>query len=382
MREKEDVFFQKRRLLHEAVCNGNMLQLRYLLDKRGEDVNGREGKQRKTALMVSVTTKYASTKMAGSILNLLLKASPDLNAVDDAGCTALIHACKTNNFQAVRLLVTEYAHDLCLDAKDCDGMTSLMYAVRNNNFKMIEVLLSPWIRFGLSLTQENKFGENVMDIAMVETDHRICDLLRKHGFCAQNPLSWAVKKERAKTTPFDHVTKKRQEFASTRRVKSCFASLYNRDKKNKICDLDMSKSPSVSCTSSSSRSSRQNEQLRHIFDLYSEQLTPSFKVSAVQEHLDDRDDAASIDSLASVRSFRSVGYRPGSHEEFTDPLFQKTPLRSRKSGAGLIVPTLGRTRKASAPCFPSNPMFKATLLKRRIAIPKTNFTKMLLHNNK
>ena len=375
MQNSEDVLFKKRRLLHEAARNGNIFQLRYLLEKRGESINTRDS-NRQTALMIAAYTKYASKQIEKNILKLVLRANPDLNAVDKSGRTALIHACKANNSQAVRLLVSENTLDLWIDAQDCDGMTSLMYAVRNNNFKMVVMLLSPWRQFGLSLILENKYGENVMDIALAETGAQICGLLTEHGFYAQNNMSLAHHHGgRAKTTPCNVTAERRQGMTAVRRVKPCLVSLNinHGKKKNRVSQDDTSsttsskKSTSTSSTSTSSATTRQQQQLHHIFQLYAQQLTPSYKKSAAPPFcLDDRDDAESLDSLSSIQSFRSVGFRARCHDDITD-LFNipnATILpgrRSRRSGAGLVVPAVGRSRKISAPCFPSNPMFKTNL---------------------
>lgn len=443
MRTNEDVLFKKRRLLHDTVRNGNCFKLRYLLEKRGENIDTRDSK-RQTALMVAVYTKYASKKISRSVLDLVLKANPDLNVVDSSARTALIHACMSNNLQAVRLLVSENALDLWMDAQDCEGMTSLMYAVRNKNSKMVAVLLSPWKQLGLSKILENKYGENVMDIALVESEPRICELLRENGFYAQNNMSHAfsnnlnegdsTEEKIAQTPPRTMTVGRSHGMTAVRRVKSCLASLNNNHltkKKNRIsqddsCSTLSSRTSTLSLTSltsnrhsnrnsttkfsssssikscenpttfsspfstksnrnssisssgstTSSRSStlsstsstnQQQEQLHHIFNLYAQQLSPSYKTSASSPVcLDDREDAESLDSLASIQSFRSVG---GFNDNITGLSTRSSPMvsgkRSRRSGAGLVVPAIGRLRKTSAPCFPSNRMFKSSLLSKR-----------------
>ena len=459
MRNGEDVLFKKRRLLHDTVRNGNCFQLRYLLEKRGENIDKRDS-NRQTALMVAVYTKYASKKIARNVLDLVLKGNPDLNIVDSSGRTALMHACISNNLYAVRLLVSENALDLWMDAQDYEGMTSLMYAVRNNNFKMVAVLLSPWKQLGLSTILENKYGENVMDIALMETGPRMCELLRENGFYAQNNLSnvrnnlngrESVEGRRAQKTSHTLTARRRHGMTAVRRVKSCLASFNNnklvkkKNRKfqddssstissrtstlnskiflpssttssrnsalNKISELSLSSSTkscrnrktfpsqfsassnrnsSTSTTISSSSSTissrestlssrdstisstsstknQQHEQLHYIFNLYAQQLSPSYKTGAASPVcLDDRDDAESLDSLASIQSFRSVG---GINDNLVGLSTRSSPIvsgrRSRRSGAGLVVPVVGRSRKTSAPCFPSNRMFKSSFLPRR-----------------
>eukprot|EP00111_Clytia_hemisphaerica_P023752 TCONS_00069988-protein len=98
--EEPSLLKKRRRLIHDAVRDGNVCQLRYLLKRRGENVNTQDD-QRKTALIIATETKYTSLKIQRIILQLILDAQPDVNLKDREKRSALTHACKTNNVMAV-----------------------------------------------------------------------------------------------------------------------------------------------------------------------------------------------------------------------------------------------------------------------------------------
>ena len=361
--------FTKRRLLHDAVRQGNVCQLRYLLKRRGGNVNTLDD-QRQSALMIATSTKYKSKKIKKIVLELIMECTPQLNVKDNMGRTAFIHACSANNMMAVTLLLSEHAQDLCLDAQDMEGMSGLMYSVRNSNLKMLTLILSPWIQFGLSLTLENKAGENVMDIACKENNTDIINTLRANGFNAQI-VSPNSTNQRAHTVPrdtnIDQSNKEKQKVTRPRRVKSSIPT-FNR-KNNKI-----------SVTSdTSSIADKHMRDFHQLFDLYTQQLSSSYKESAkTPDCLNDQDDVASVDSLASFKSFRSLGYRSRINEEGggLDHLFQHMGIsdssrqsRTRRTGASLVVPNFGKSRKISAPCFPSAQMMRLNSRKDFRPIP-------------
>jgi FOG: Ankyrin repeat len=345
--------FVKRRLLHDAVRQGNVCQLRYLLKRRGENVNTLDDK-RQTALMIAASTKYKSRKIQKIVLELIMECAPRLNVKDSRGWTAFIHACSANNMMAVALLLSEHVQDLCLDAQDIEGMTGLMYAVHNGNLKMVTLILSPWKQFGLSQTLENKAGENVMDLASKENHVDIMKTLKYHGFHAQ--IESCTTNQRARTV--SRGVKVEHKATPLRRVKSSIPTFNRKNNKTSVT------------SDTSSIADRHMNDFHQLFDLYTQQSSPSYKESAKTPGcLNDQDDVASLDSLASFRSFRSVGYRRVSqvNEEGggLDHLFQHMGIsdssrqsRTRRTGASLVVPNFGRSRKISAPCFPSAQMMR------------------------
>ena len=71
---------------------------------------------------------------------LLLDDELDVNARDNSGKTALIHACQNGNYDmALLLLIYE---GVALDVVDEDGSTALMYAKEGNHQEIVDLLLT------------------------------------------------------------------------------------------------------------------------------------------------------------------------------------------------------------------------------------------------
>jgi len=92
----------------------------------------------------------------------LLDRGADIESKDNLGKTALHAIVRSNNLEAVRLLLEKGAD---IEAKDRYGKTALMYAEKKGNIKAIQLLQSAILANDI-LTGENKFDsiDNAADV--------------------------------------------------------------------------------------------------------------------------------------------------------------------------------------------------------------------------
>lgn len=99
----------------------------------------------------------------------------DLNAQDDTGATALIHAIKGRHWQIAKELF--FRIGLNVNLRDESGSTALHYAILQGDTEIVEALLSHeeiWVR------PRNKAGKTPIDFARDLGDEKTLELLLTH----------------------------------------------------------------------------------------------------------------------------------------------------------------------------------------------------------
>ena len=92
-------------------------------------------------------------------LEVIMDYTPDVNAVDLSGRTALHYACRAGNVGVATELMDN--EDIEVDKQTVGGMTPLMYAVESGNANMVAECLN----HTCSPFAVNAFGEKAVDLA-------------------------------------------------------------------------------------------------------------------------------------------------------------------------------------------------------------------------
>jgi len=133
------------------------------LDAR--DIGGR------TALILSVFWSDRCVK----ILKMLIESGVDINARDNEGKTALMHAAERGHVKKAKLLIESGAN---LDEKDNDNKkTALFYAVENNKVEIVKLL----IESGANLEARIIYEKTALMLAVYNNYLDIVCLLIKAG---------------------------------------------------------------------------------------------------------------------------------------------------------------------------------------------------------
>ncbi|VUC26120.1 unnamed protein product [Clonostachys rosea] len=128
---------------HEAAIDGDALEMQLVLDKLGS----------------------ASIKI--------------IDDLDRTGCSALHHAARLGNREAVEALIRGGANINIKDGKD--GMTPLMLAAWNGRVECMRALLEPGAGKRNEVNQRSNFGYTAMDCAVFSCNPRSVRLLIEYG---------------------------------------------------------------------------------------------------------------------------------------------------------------------------------------------------------
>lgn len=177
----------RKRLLSEAACNGDIRTLRYLLDT-GVDVNvgfekdsplsqaikaGHEGAAefllRRGAWANYANWEgmrplhYAANRGLFRLVCLLLDAGSSIAPTCKTGSTPLMQACMGTRSAVADLLVTRHAHGI--NHKNRYGITPLWISFAHGDFRTTELLL----KAGADPTTMDKFGRSTLTLARRQT---------------------------------------------------------------------------------------------------------------------------------------------------------------------------------------------------------------------
>lgn len=138
--------------------------------KLGADVNGvtdRDPRQR-TAMLLAIEAGNAG------IINTLVQAGASLKSADAAGNTTLHYAIQAGNLSVIKVVLK----DAEVNAVNNAGESALFVAVRNNNGKQVEVLAAAE---GINLNLANAEGATAIDVACAEGCLEALDALAQAG---------------------------------------------------------------------------------------------------------------------------------------------------------------------------------------------------------
>lgn len=156
------------RAIHYAVREGEIECLKILI-KNGADVNAKIFYWDWTPLHL------AAIRESTTILEILLKQKPSLNALDNEKKTPLAWAFKKNNYESVEMLLRA-GSDVNFKFSDYPEETLLHRACRNSDVKMVELLL----KYGANVDAKNASGETPLYLAAEAGNLEMVELLLKY----------------------------------------------------------------------------------------------------------------------------------------------------------------------------------------------------------
>jgi len=180
------------KLVAEAKADPGLLKLPIHADKRRrlqknldklQELNNRYHRQ--TVLLQQIEEKNeisdklrsaANRNDVKTITDLLAKGA-SVNNVDEAGFSAIAHACRKGHVEAVIAMV-DHAD---LDGKSFDNRSSegtpLILATKNNHLGVVNVLLE----YGVNTEARDRFGRTALLCACVKGSNDVVKLLLDHG---------------------------------------------------------------------------------------------------------------------------------------------------------------------------------------------------------
>lgn len=346
---------KRTRQIHDSIRDGNIVKFTYLIRniQVGKiDILDDDGL---TPLMIACSTIYKTRRVERVILESILSLKPRTNMVDSRGRTALIHACIINNFYSVEQILMGLILDIDVNIQDDDGMTAIMYAVQNDNPAIVKLLLEFYLRYKLTLSLRNKDGDTVTDIAFKRGYSEVIEELIDAGCCKmyynQND------QHRPLSDPSNKLDHTKLDFVRSKTIDGIRIRKKRFPRKIR---------PVAPCTTAeSTTSTKQNEVLHQIFDLYGQQLSSAYKSGAkfremkkpIPEKDSDSDNDFSLPTRfthLSQRELRKSHAGMESHFKNLHLSQHGKPTRQRKTGMTSLAVSRPALRKISAPCFSNN----------------------------
>ncbi len=168
--------------LIESVCNGRFVHMQQLL-ANGADPNFKDQDEQSVLLHACANGKeeaakillqhdvdpnvidkigctplmWASVKEMDSLVPLLIQKGARLNDKDPMGTNALMKACMSGNKKVIKKLLKHNKTDM--NAIDEQGQTALMHAVQNESITALEWL----VQYGANTTIQDKSGKTAID---------------------------------------------------------------------------------------------------------------------------------------------------------------------------------------------------------------------------
>lgn len=117
----------------------------------------------------------ASWNGHAEIVQVLIEAGANINALDEWGFSPLMAASEVGNVQVVRLLVRAGAEvNFINECQDCSGETALTLAAQSGYIDVVELLL----RSGVDTTHQTDDGLTALDLAKQANHSRVVQLLQ------------------------------------------------------------------------------------------------------------------------------------------------------------------------------------------------------------
>ncbi len=143
--------------LADAALNGDLEQVKTLIEKEGVDINAKESEAGATALM------WASGYKELEVVQYLINKGADINAKIDNGRTALMWASMKGHLEVVKALVEGKSGLLSMFSKGADinaktnyGETALILASMKGHLEVVKYLINK----GADINAKMKFEED------------------------------------------------------------------------------------------------------------------------------------------------------------------------------------------------------------------------------
>lgn len=171
--------------LVDAALNGELEQVKMLIEKEGVDINAKESEIGATALLV------ASVKGHLEIVQYLINKGADINAKGDKVVTALMGASAAGHLAVVKALVegkkgllSMFSKGADINAKDNDGITALMGASMKGHLEVVKYLINKGVDVNAVASIEIKgvvLYRTALDVAKIGKHHKIAEVLKNAG---------------------------------------------------------------------------------------------------------------------------------------------------------------------------------------------------------
>ena len=182
------------KLVAEANADPGLLKLPIHTDKRRRLKKNLDKLQelydryhRQTLLLEQIEEKNdiseklrsaANRNDVNTITDLLAKGA-SVNNVDEAGFSAITHACRKGHVEAVIAMVDHADLDGdSFDNRSLEG-TPLILAIKNDHIGVVKVLLE----YGVNTEARDRFGRTALLCACVKGSYAVAKLLLDHGSC-------------------------------------------------------------------------------------------------------------------------------------------------------------------------------------------------------
>lgn len=182
--------------LFDAVQENNTTMIEFLIEN-GANIN-HKNKEGRTPLMVASYNRHRQEAMCS-----LIHMGADVNATDNMGRDAFMHAINNNNGAMMDILLKAGAN---INHRDTEGYTPLMICAKRGNREGLRVLIAR----GADVFCVNEQGKSAYDIAVLCENPTCAEILKKA--------------EKIYSTPMSDVDRKKllKEFAThNRMVNSC-----------------------------------------------------------------------------------------------------------------------------------------------------------------
>jgi hypothetical protein len=265
-------------LLIDAIrkCRCSKVQLALQL---GWDLNERDDEQLRTPLieLSFVEREAVSARLCKRLL--LAGARPDLK--DVSGRNALHWACAKGREKLVEIFLNNW-EEYDINAQDCQGNTALCLAVISSNENIVRKLITILTRYKLSVDVSNNNGETPLILASKSRSYFLCELLTKVG--------------RASTEMRD-----RKKYLNAKEWESYFTEPFERDisarTRNNMKNINLD-TPELLLERSFKRphsiKSNYKNGIRHVFNLYYDELSTSFRQPVIPPPKEEESDLSDL----------------------------------------------------------------------------------------
>ncbi|XP_028395377.1 ankyrin repeat and KH domain-containing protein mask-1-like [Dendronephthya gigantea] len=167
-------------MLIEAIKQGRVFMVKYLLDCKAADVNETD-KDGQTPLISACLLDDNMSATRRKLVRLFLVKNANVNMADSSGRNALMWACHLGKIDVVKILFGRSLMDLDFTCTDPVGNTALHYVSSAGHYPLTSMLVEAMNRFGVSLDRRNNEGMTPL-LAATKSGNEMCaNVLLENG---------------------------------------------------------------------------------------------------------------------------------------------------------------------------------------------------------